>query len=136
EHRFVAANARGTWLAGERFDAFIGEELPADQGWGAALGARVLRHRASPVIRIGDLSWEEYLASRSSNQRAEIGRYERRLAKQGLHYRLANDPDRLQIDLDMLFALHRTGFPRGTSDFGWDPRQQAFHREFAATALV
>src|SRR5438093_5819836 len=45
EHTSAAATALRTRLAGERFDAFVGEELPADQGWGAALGARVLRHR-------------------------------------------------------------------------------------------
>jgi CelD/BcsL family acetyltransferase involved in cellulose biosynthesis len=136
EHRSAAAGALRTWLAGERFDAFIGEELPADHGWADALGARVLRRRASPVIRLEGLSWEEFLASRSSNQRADIRRDERRLAKQGLHYRLANDRERLQADLDTLFQLHQAGFPRGTSDFGWDVRLQAFHREFAAAALA
>ena len=136
EDRSAAAAALRARLAGERFDAFIGEELPADQGWGEALGARVLRRRASPVIRLRGRSWNEFLASRSSNQRAAIRREERRLAGQGLHYRLASDPERLQADLDSLFALHRAAFPRGASAFGWDARLQAFHREFAATALA
>ena len=136
EDRSAAVLALRTRLAGERFDAFIGEELPADQGWSTALGARVLRRRPSPVIRLQGLSWDEFLASRSSNQRSEIRRYERRLTRKGLHYRLADDPDRLQVDLDMLFELHRRTFPRGTSNFGWDARLAAFHREFAAAAFA
>ena len=47
-------------------------------------------------------------------------------------YRLAADPDRLQRDLDTLFALHRSRWDGAETPF---LRAERFHREFAAQAL-
>jgi CelD/BcsL family acetyltransferase involved in cellulose biosynthesis len=122
-------------LARERCDAFVGEELPGDEGWGEALDARVLRRRPSPVAHFGGADWEKFVASLSFKTRKKVRYEERRLAPHGLAYRLADDPEHLPADLDTLFTLHRARFPRGTSAFGWAPQIEAFHREFAAVAL-
>jgi CelD/BcsL family acetyltransferase involved in cellulose biosynthesis len=49
-----------------------------------------------------------------------------------LRYRLCDEDDRLESDLDLLFSLHRKQW-RGTSNF---ERVERFHRDFAATAFA
>jgi CelD/BcsL family acetyltransferase involved in cellulose biosynthesis len=134
EHRTTAVEALRTLLARERFHAFIGEELPAEQGWTEALQARLLRRRPSPLVQFGDVSWDGFLESIGSRTRKKIRYEERRLAEQGVRHRLADVPERLPADLDTLFALHRARFPRGKTAFG-SARVEAFHREFAPAAL-
>jgi CelD/BcsL family acetyltransferase involved in cellulose biosynthesis len=86
------------------------------------------------VSLVADLragSWDEYLAGRSTGLRRQLGRLERRLADQGLRYRLTTKPDELMADLDTLFALHRARW-QGSP---WFVSGERFHREFAAAAL-
>ena len=117
-----------------RWDLFLGEQLPADEGWSNLLGASVVRTTGSPVLRFHTDSWDEFLASRSSNFRSQLRRRERRLAADHeVRYRLADDAARLESDLDVLFDLHGRRWSADESPFG-GPREP-FHREFAATAL-
>ena len=63
-------------------------------------------------------SWEDFLATRSHSFRSTVRRRERTLTKSfELTYRLADDPDRLDADLDTLYRLHaeRWGTPRPAS---------------------
>jgi CelD/BcsL family acetyltransferase involved in cellulose biosynthesis len=55
----------------------------------------------------------------------------RRLGDRGLRFRLADRPDQLQQDLDVLFALHRARWPGSP----WFADAEAFHRDFADKAL-
>jgi CelD/BcsL family acetyltransferase involved in cellulose biosynthesis len=131
--RTAAARALRSTLAMLRCDVFFGEELPADDGWPALLGAKVHRRIGDPMIRLDAKSWDDFLASRSSNLRQQVRRRERNLARDHeLRYRLAEDPDRLDQDLDVLFRLHRARWGARKSSFA---AAEAFHREFAARAF-
>ena len=113
-----------------RWDAFFGEQLAAEEGWSTLLGAKVLHRAESPVLRF-DGTWDEFLASRSSNFRQFVGRKERKLVREhDLRYRLVVDADQLPSALETLFSLHAARWPKG-SRFG---AEAAFHREFAGHA--
>lgn len=120
-------------LARERFDVFLGDKLPAPEGWAAFLGARVLRRAGGPVLRFGGASWEQLLAGRSANFRGQVRGRERRLARaHDLRFRLCDDSDRLGADLDTLFALNAARWP---GERWFAGATEAFHREFASVAL-
>jgi CelD/BcsL family acetyltransferase involved in cellulose biosynthesis len=110
------------------WDIFIGEQLNAEENWSALLGGTTLRRDSSPVLRVEGRTWEEFLASRTSNFRGQVRRRERKLARDhDLRFRLT-DSDRLEEDLETLFQLHvlqYEAFAGGRKDF---------HREFAAIA--
>lgn len=128
-----ARDALATFLERRAWHVFIGEHLPGDEGWSASLGAAVLTREGSPVLRFGGASWDDFLASRSSNFRQQVRRRERALTSgHAVRFRIADDPARLPGDLDALFALHAARWPGRKTDF---LAREAFHREFAACAL-
>ncbi len=87
------------------------------------------------MIAIDGLTWDDYLAQRSSNFRSQVRRKERKLIRDhGLTYRLSDDPARLDRDLDTLFALHRARWAEEGSG-AMDGAREAFHRDFAPQAL-
>jgi CelD/BcsL family acetyltransferase involved in cellulose biosynthesis len=135
DERDRPALARVLRRALERFrpDLFVGERLSSAEGWGTLVGGRVVRREGSPVLRFGDgvRTWDDYLATRSTNLRQQLRRFDRKLAAQGLRYRDAVDADGLEEELDTLFRLHEEHWPG--SDFAG--RHSAFHREFARVAL-
>ena len=117
-----------------RWDVFLGEQLPNELSWGSLLGAKALRRHASPVLHFSASSWEEFLYSCGPNLRQQVRRRERKLAREhDLRYRLADDPQRLEKDLDTLFALHGAVWPEGESAFAGE--RKAFQRGFARCAL-
>jgi CelD/BcsL family acetyltransferase involved in cellulose biosynthesis len=129
EDRGRVAVALGEALSTAGVDVFIGEQLAASEGWDELLQARVLSREGSPVLQIGDLSWDDYLAARSRNFREQIRRRERKLVREhGLRFRLADDPDRLGADLDLLFRLHRDRWGGRHTNFS---SREGFHRDFA-----
>jgi CelD/BcsL family acetyltransferase involved in cellulose biosynthesis len=131
--RTTVVRATGELLAQAKWGIFVGEQLPASQGWSGALEAKVLARDGSPVLRAPAGGWAAYLALRSSNLRQQIGRRERTLAREHrVCFRLVHDPDELPAALDTLFHLHGLRWPAGTSAF--QPRA-SFHRDFAAVAL-
>jgi CelD/BcsL family acetyltransferase involved in cellulose biosynthesis len=84
------------------------------------------------VLRI-DVSWDDLLASRSRNFREQVGRRERKLARaHDLRFRLADDPNRLQDDLTVLFRLHLAHW----GSRSWlQGAAETFIREFSPIAL-
>jgi CelD/BcsL family acetyltransferase involved in cellulose biosynthesis len=132
EDRPAAAAALTRVLDDARADVFLGEEVRHHDGWSRRLGATVRGTVSSPVLRLDWRSWDEFLAARSSNFRQQIRRRERALGDHGLRYRLCENRDRLERDLDVLFALHRLRWTGGDSEF---TRLAAFHRDFAADAF-
>ena len=111
----------------------LAEQVAGDQHFGDATSARFLYREASPVLRLGTGSWDEFLRERGRNFRQQMRRFPRKLAELGtLSYRLASDPERLQQDLDTLFDLHRQRWGGTTTSF---LVAEPFHREFAAQAL-
>ncbi len=118
----------------DRFDVFVGDDLPAQAGWGKTLGARRVRLTSSPVLRGEGRNWETFLAMRSPNFRQQARRRERRLAREhALRYRLAKDPSRLDADLDVLLRLHEARWAGVSRSFAGD--RATLHRAFAAKAL-
>jgi CelD/BcsL family acetyltransferase involved in cellulose biosynthesis len=127
--RSVLASATLAW------DVLVGEHLPAEEGWSASLGARVLTREPSPVVTTGGLGWDDFLRARSANFRQQVRRLEGRLIRdRALRYRLADDPQRLDADLDVLFALHRARWAGAGIDAFAGPRGD-LHRAFARRAL-
>jgi CelD/BcsL family acetyltransferase involved in cellulose biosynthesis len=123
--RLIADNRR-------RWDLLLAERMPSD-GFAELLQGQVLQEEANPRLPIDGATWDEYLASCSSNMRGQIRNKRNRLERKlGASFRLTEDPDRLDDDLDTLVRLHhaRWGEPRS---FPEDRR--AFHRDFAQRAL-
>jgi CelD/BcsL family acetyltransferase involved in cellulose biosynthesis len=110
------------------------DRLPGDQPWRELVGGRLVDRQPSPVLEAEGRDWEAFLASRSKNFRDQARRRERKLAREhDLRFRLSDDPDRLDADLDTLFRLHDARWSSGTRAF--DPPLDAFHRDFAHAAL-
>jgi CelD/BcsL family acetyltransferase involved in cellulose biosynthesis len=133
DERRRVAQATLSLLAESGSDLFIGEQMPADEGWSSLLGGRVLEVEASPAISIAGVDWEGFLAARSRNFRQQVRRHERRLAERGeLRFRLS-DRERLADDLETLFALHDARWSDGDSG-AFTPALRTMHREFAKAA--
>jgi CelD/BcsL family acetyltransferase involved in cellulose biosynthesis len=117
-----------------RFDVFVGDDLPEHEGWGSALGATKMRRTTSPVLRGEGRNWQAFLATQSSNFRQQARRRERRLARDhALRYRLAQEPARLEADLNALLRLHEARWAGVSRCFAGE--RATLHRAFAAKAL-
>ena len=115
-----------------KHDLFIGDYMSREEEWGALLGARSLRRFESPILRF-DGNWDEFLHARSSNFREQVRRRERALQKaHDVSYRLADDPNRIDDDLETLFRLYDARWAQGERAFS---ARKDFHTEFALTAL-
>ena len=100
---------------------------------GEAPPGHILQEEASPLLPIEGASWEEFLASCSSNMRGQIRNKRRRLErKHGASFRLTDERSRVEEDFDTLVRLHhlRWGEPRAFTD-----ERAAFHRDFAVRAF-
>ena len=127
-HAALPGSARGLG-----WDVLLADRLPGE-GHAERLGGRLLRRDSSPVIDLSAGSWDDYLATRSSNFRSQVRRKERKLVREsGLTYRLSEDPERLTADLDVLFELHEARWAGGSSGALAGARV-SFHRDFAAVA--
>lgn len=136
--RRLAAAAMKALLGGggDRCKLLLGEVMPGDQDWDGMLGGTLIRTDADPVIHLDGRTWEELLASKSSSFRKQARYQERRLAREHeLEFRLTEDPDQLEADMDTLIALHdlRWG-DRSTGIFAGARGQM--QRELAAAALA
>lgn len=137
ENRPAAIRALHRMLAERpwRWQAMLAERLPSDEGWASLVGGREIKHDKSPVLAIEGPTRNEFLASRSANFRAQVGKRERKLIREhSVRYRLADDPGHLAEDLDTLFRLHEARWGPA-EEGGLHGDRQPFHREFAALAL-
>ena len=109
------------------------EDLAGDADWPVLLGGRSLRREESPTLRFSGSDGDELLRSKSSNFREQVRRRERSRSASGeASFRLAGDPERLDQDIDSLFALHRARWAGERTTFGGSA---SFHRAFARRAL-
>jgi CelD/BcsL family acetyltransferase involved in cellulose biosynthesis len=132
--RAAAAHALASVLdeSGGRRDVLVAEDLPAEDGWAEALGGVRLRTTPSPRLRADASGWSAFLASRSPNFRRQLVRQRKRLANTyDLRFRLAEDRERLDRDLDVLFSLHRSRWGARFTPFA---AAEGFHREIARRA--
>ena len=133
--RAVAAAALEEVLGEPGWDVLLAERLASGDVLPASLRAREIQSEPSPVLAFDDMSWDDFLASKSSNFRQQVRRRERKLAEQHeLRFRLADDPARLDADLEVLFRLHEERW-REEGSGALRERRSAFHREFAHLAL-
>jgi CelD/BcsL family acetyltransferase involved in cellulose biosynthesis len=94
----------------------------------------VAHREDSPILAVEGRSFDEFLASRSSNFRQQVRRRERKLRRDyEVDIRLS-DAEHLDADLDALFRLHDERWSEGESVALSGPRQ-SFHRDFARLAL-
>lgn len=115
-----------------RYQVFVGRHLPGPYDWPALLGARHVRTDPSPVLRFAGASWDAVLESFGRGIRKEMRYDARRLAREHeVRHRICADHASLPHDLDVLFRLHATQWGRSSTFL----RDEAFHRDFAATAL-
>jgi CelD/BcsL family acetyltransferase involved in cellulose biosynthesis len=136
EHRPAVAESLRRLVADRTapWDVLVADHLPAADGWSGALGGTLLRREASPVVHLDPRGWEAWLGDKSSNFRGQVRRWERKLVREhDVSYRLADDPERLQADMDVFLALHRRRWQGESAAFS--PAREAFHREFAFQAL-
>jgi CelD/BcsL family acetyltransferase involved in cellulose biosynthesis len=134
DDRAMAADALEQVLDDGDWDVLLAERLASSDVLPESLRERMLQEEPSPVLHIDGRSWDDYLASKSSNFRQQARRRERKLAKEHeIAFRLADDPDRLDADLEDLFLLHNLRW-QGYSGALLE-RRAAFHRDFAHRAL-
>lgn len=121
------------------------DHVEVDPPWIAALaeatGLRLTtrRRRADslPLIELSSHeSWDDYLASRSSNLRQQVRRFTRRAGKEhSLLVRRSEDSSELAADMRTFFELHdRRRQAQGGSSLTSE-RARAFHSDFAAACL-
>lgn len=116
------------------FDVFVGDDLPEQEGWGAAIGARRMHLTSSPVLRAQGRDWSEFLATQSAHFRRQTRHRERRLVRaHALRYRLVEDVSRLPAELDLLLRLHEARWAGVSKSF--TGARATFHRAFADKAL-
>jgi CelD/BcsL family acetyltransferase involved in cellulose biosynthesis len=114
------------------WDVLLAERMPSDR-FGGLIPGRVVQREAHPLVRTRGASWEEFLASRSSNQRREFRAKRRRLERDHeARFRLTHDRDRLRQDFDALVRLHHARWGEAAAFRG---RRERFHREFAERAF-
>lgn len=105
----------------------LAENVGTDQCFGGLRSARRLYRDENPVVHVPS-TWDEFMAERSGNFRAQVRRSPRKLAKLGaISYRVASDSDEFERDLNTLFALHEKRWRKQTPFL----QAAAFHREFA-----
>ena len=124
---------RGLESSPELCDVMLGDYLSGEQPWTQLMDASVLRRFRSPVLRFeGD--WDAYLRSQSPNFREQVRRRERKLNREHeVSFRLAEDPGKLDRDLDTLFDLYKARWATADGAFS---AASAFHRDFAHVAAA
>jgi CelD/BcsL family acetyltransferase involved in cellulose biosynthesis len=129
--RETAAAALRYAVTHARLDVIFAELFPGGAGWPQLLRRRPLLAEASPTISLAG-GWDGYLRGRSANLRQQIRRRERQLqTRHAVRLRLTAEPERLQDDLTLLFALHRSRWGDASEFLRFEP----FHRDFATVAL-
>jgi CelD/BcsL family acetyltransferase involved in cellulose biosynthesis len=118
-----------------RWDILVADSMPADPAWGSVGGTRQLERIPNPVLAIDGTSWDGFFESRSAKFRQQMRRNTRRLADDhDLEFRLADDPAKIDADLDALFTLHQARW-REESSGVFAGAEGAFQRELATTVL-
>jgi CelD/BcsL family acetyltransferase involved in cellulose biosynthesis len=144
----ATARAAAALLAERRqeWSVLVADYVDDGSQWVAALSAsetkpmKIVRYhdRVSKLRSavISGLTWEDYLASRSSNFRSQLGRKQRGLARDHQVVYRSADARSLSTDMETLFDLHARRWAQGRSTIFSAPAKQAFHQDFARAALA
>jgi len=115
-------------------DLVVAERLTTRDVSGGSMRPCVVRRESSPALPTEGMSWDEFLATRSSNFRQQVRRRERRMKREfGLTLSLTETEASLERDFATLLDLHAARWGRASSAFS--PTRRAFHREFAFRAF-
>jgi CelD/BcsL family acetyltransferase involved in cellulose biosynthesis len=119
------------------WDLLLTERMPGIAELGAELGVKPIRCELTPELELETADWDDFLASKSSNFRGQIRNRQRRLERDHeLRFHLAEDPDRLEADMDALFKLHELRYGSAEKGLGaFSDELARFHRNFARLAL-
>jgi CelD/BcsL family acetyltransferase involved in cellulose biosynthesis len=111
---------------------FVAERMPCGP-LGRALGGTRVQTEANPYLDTEGKDWQSYMASRSKNMRQQMGRRARKLEKaHTVAYRLTEDPERLDADMEAMMRLHAARWGEPGAFAG---PAAAFHKDFARSAL-
>jgi CelD/BcsL family acetyltransferase involved in cellulose biosynthesis len=144
----ATARAAAVLLAERRHEwsILVGDYADDRSQWVAALSAS--ETRPMKIIRYHDrvsklrsavlsgLTWDDYLASRSSNFRSQLRRKGRGLARDHKVIYRSADASSLSADMETLFDLHARRWAQGRSTIFSTPGRRAFHQDFARAALA
>jgi CelD/BcsL family acetyltransferase involved in cellulose biosynthesis len=133
--REAVAEAFRHWLSHtDDWALCVTERLSEAEGWPALIDGTQTRREACPVVPLPADGWDAFLAAKSAHFRQQVRRLERKLVReQALRFRLATDSNRLDKDMDTLFALHEARWAAaGTTGF---LSIKPFHRDLARQAL-
>lgn len=118
---------------GDLPSVLLAERLRSDDDWPLEGAGRLVRHESFPVLCLHGMSWEEWLASRSSNFRQQVRRRERRLVREhDLSFELVTDGDDVLAALEILIELHNQRW--GAQSSAFCASRRTFHRDFALAA--
>ena len=135
-HRAAVADALRAVISPRRSrpGILLARGLMHEDGWSGLLGGEVVKRLPSPVLRLGEQDWEQWLAARSKNFRQQVGKLERRLERaHGLEYHQVTDPAALGGAFEEMFALHDARWQGGSTYFA--PLGRAVHGAFGRIAL-
>jgi CelD/BcsL family acetyltransferase involved in cellulose biosynthesis len=144
----AVAAACGSALGSQRnWRVIVLDHVDAGAAWtqafaaaaaGPGSAARAYRNFSLPEVDLSQTdSWEHFLARRSRNFRSQMGRFERRLARDHrLAFRVTETASELEGDLASLFRLQDIRWPASRGSEALLERVRAFHREFASAALA
>jgi len=133
--REAAAGALADTLDGANCHALLAERLPGASPLPKGWTGYALLEESSPVLALEAGSWDEFLASRSSNFRQQVRRRERNLARDHeLRFRLTENRDKLDEDFATLGRLHTARWGKHAPN-AFAGADQPFHRDFAALAF-
>ena len=118
---------------GRRPGVLLARGLMREEGWVPLLDGVVISSDPSPVLRLGDCDWEQWMASKSRNFRHQAGKLERRLQRDhGLSYHQVVEAELLDAALAEMIALHDARWQGGSRFFS--PLGRALHVGFARLA--
>lgn len=131
--RVAAAHALRRVLASVRnWDLFIGDAVPGHEHWEDVLDGIEMHREGSPVLTLGEATWDQFLGRLTRKLRREIrGAISRASRTRRLEYSRADAGLDLDVAFDIFEALHDARWSGGASSLTpYGP----FHRDFARIA--
>jgi len=145
EAEVAAAAGEALAEAPEPWSVISLDHIQVDTPWVKALGEATGRRLSSrsriaaplPLIDIATHdSWDDYLATRSSNFRQQVRRFPRRAEREAeVRVRRTESAAELEADMSTFFDLHDRRFREDGGSSLSAERARSFHRDFARAAL-
>lgn len=140
ESEGVVAAAAESLVSEPRARSVVLDNVSVGDAWWTGLSrgraAVCYREDVLPCLDFEGRSWDEYLATRSSNLRSQVRRKGRKARRElGLEFRLA-DAGSLEDDMDAFFELHEQRWGERGGSHALTRQTRAFQLGFAQRALA